>query len=222
MRFPIKHIRPPAAGELNLGLPWRMMIERNDLEQWMSVDEAGKIVQSFFNDHETYPDYDFYSRRRGINKDIPEELWPLILLARNLPEAEALRLSPPAIAGPDGEIRFRDGSIIRVQVTSSLERDGGHLIRKQLRDIGSYATPPRDTLEVVKERLGRILDALMEKEQRYREGTDVLVIREQLISWGDVLEPTLKSRLAEEVSALEPSNYAATYITFNETVYRVR
>ncbi|MFO7680292.1 MAG: hypothetical protein R6X34_09600, partial [Chloroflexota bacterium] len=167
-------------------------------------------------------DYAFYSRRRGINKDIPEELWPLLLLARSLPEAEALRLSPPAIAGPDGEIRSRDGSIIRVQVTSSLERDGGYLIRKQQRDTGSYSTSMRNMLEVVEERLCRILDALMEKEQRYREGTDVLVIQEQSVSWGDVLEPTLKFRLAEEVTALGASNYSATYITFNETVYRVR
>jgi hypothetical protein len=198
------------------------MIERSDLEQWMSVDAAGRIVQTFFDDRETYPDHDFYSRRRGINKDIPEELWPLLLLARSLPEAEALRLAPPAIAGPDGEIRSHDDSVIRVQVTSSLERDGGYLVRQHLRDTGSYATATRDTLEVVEERLCRILDALVEKEQRYREGTDVLVIREQSVSWGNVLEPTLKARLAEEVSALEPSNYSATYVTFNEDVYRLR
>ena len=60
------------------------MIERSDLEQWMSVDEAGAIVESFFRDRQTYPDYDFYTRTRGINKDIPEEWWPLLLLARNL------------------------------------------------------------------------------------------------------------------------------------------
>ena len=64
------------------------MIERSDLEQWMSVDAAGAIVQSFFDDRETYPHHSFYSRSRGINKDIPEELWPLLLLARNLPEAK--------------------------------------------------------------------------------------------------------------------------------------
>jgi hypothetical protein len=199
-----------------------LMIERSDLEQWMSVDAAGRIVQSFFDDRETYPDHDFYSRRRGINKDIPEELWPLLLLARSLPEAEALRLAPPAIAGPDGEIRTRNGSVIRVQVTSSLEREGGYLVRQQLRYTGSYATAARDTLEVVEERFCRILNALVEKEQRYRKGTDVLVIQEQSVSWGDVLEATLKARLAEEVSTLEPSNYSATYITFNEDVYRLR
>jgi hypothetical protein len=198
------------------------MIKRSDLEQWISVDAAGHIVQSFFDDRETYPDHDFYSRSRGLNKDIPEELWPLLLLARSLPEAETLRLAPPAVAGPDGEIRTRDGSVIRVQVTSSLERDGGYLIRQQLRDTGSYTTAARDTLEVVEERLCRILDALAEKEKRYHEGTDVLVILEQSVSWGDVLEPTLKARLAEEVSTLEPSNYSATYITFNEDVYRSR
>ncbi|CAG0932095.1 hypothetical protein TFLX_02455 [Thermoflexales bacterium] len=198
------------------------MIERSDLEQWMSVDAAGRIVQSFFDDRKTYPDHDFYSRHRGINKDIPEELRPLLLLARSLPEAEVLRLAPPAVVGPDGEIRTRDGFVIRVQVTSSLERDGGYLVRQQLRDTGSYTTAARDTLEVVEERLCRILDALTEKEQRYREGTDVLVIREQSVSWGDVLEPTLKARLAEEVSTPEPSNYSATYITFNEDVYRLR
>jgi len=198
------------------------MIERKDLEQWMSVDEVERIVQSFFNDREAYPDHDFYSRRRGINKDIPEELWPLLLLARSLPKAKTLRLAPSAIAGPDGEIRFCDGSIVRVQVTSSLERNGGYLVRQQLRDTGSYATAARDTLEVVEERLCRILDAIIDKERRYRKGTDVLVIREQSVSWGDVLEPTLKARLAEELSTLEPSNYSATYITFNEAVYKVR
>ena len=198
------------------------MIERSDLEQWMSVDAAGAIVQSFFDDHETYPDYSFYSRCRGINKDIPEELWPLLLLARNLLEAEALRLAPPANEGPDGEIRISDGSIIRVQVTSSLERYGGYLVRQQLRVNGSYSTPARNTLEVVEERFRRILDAIVEKEQRYRKGTDVLVIHEQSVSWGDVLEPTLKARLAEKVINSEPSKYSATYIIFNEDVYRLR
>jgi len=199
-----------------------MMIERSDLEQWMSVDAAGAIVQSFFDDHETYPDYSFYSRCRGINKDIPEELWPLLLLARNLLEAEALRLAPPENEGPDGEIRISDGSIIRVQVTSSLERYGGYLVRQQLRVNGSYSTPARNTLEVVEERFRRILDAIVEKEQRYRKGTDVLVIHEQSVSWGDVLEPTLKARLAEKVINSEPSKYSATYIIFNEDVYRLR
>ena len=198
------------------------MIERSDLELWISVDEAGAIVQSFFDDHKTYPDHSFYSRRRGINKDIPEEFWPLLLLARNLPEAEALRLTPPANEGPDGEIRISDGSIIRVQVTSSLERYGGYLVRQQLRVIGSFATAARETLEVVEERLNRILDAIVEKEQRYRKGTDVLVIQEESVSWGDVLEPTLKARLAEKVINSEPSNYSATYIIFNEVVYRLR
>ena len=196
------------------------MIERKYLEQWMSVNEAERIAQSFFGDRETYPDYDFYSRRRGINKDIPEELWPLLLLARSLSEVEALRLTPSAIAGPDGEIRSCDGSVIRVQVTSSLERNGGYLVRHRMRDIGSYATAARDTLEVVEERLGRILDALVDKEQRYRDDTDVLVIREQILPKS--VEPTLKARLAEEVSILEPSNYSATYITFNEAVFKVR
>src|SRR5665811_784163 len=124
------------------------MIERSDLELWISVDEAGAIVQSFFDDHKTYPDHSFYSRRRGINKDIPEEIWPLLLLARNLPEAEALRLTPPANEGPDGEIRISDGFIIRVQVTSSLERNGGHKVRLQLRVKGCYKTAARETLEV--------------------------------------------------------------------------
>jgi len=198
------------------------MIERSDLELWISVDEAGAIVQSFFDDHKTYPDHSFYSRRRGINKDIPEEFWPILLLARNLPEAEALRLTPPANEGPDGEIRISDGSIIRVQVTSSLERNGGHKVRLQLRVKGCYKTAARETLEVVEERLNRILDAIVEKEQRYRKGTDVLVIQEESVSWGDVLEPTLKARLAEKVINSEPSNYSATYIIFNEVVYRLR
>lgn len=198
------------------------MIERSDLELWISVDEAVAIVQSFFYDHKTYPDQSFYSRRRGINKDIPGEYWPLLLLALNLPEAEALRLTPPANEGPDGEIRNSDGSIIRVQVTSSLERNGRYLVRKQLQDIGSYATPLRETLEVVEERLHRILDAILEKEQRYRKGTDVLVIQEESISWGDVLEPTLKARLTEKVINFEPANYSATYIIFNELLYRLR
>jgi hypothetical protein len=199
-----------------------MMIQRSDLEQWMSVDAAGAIAQSFFDDRETYPDHSFYSRDRGINKDIPEELWPLLLLARNLPETEALRLMPSANEGPDGEIRMSDGSIIRVQVTSSLERDGGYLVRKQLRDLGSYATPVRDTIEVVEERFRRIRGAILEKEQRYRKGTDVLVIQEQSVSWGDVLEPTLKARLAEMVINSKPSKYSATYIIFNEDVYRLQ
>ncbi len=96
----------------------------------------------------------------------------------------------------------------------------GYLVRHRMRDIGSYATAARDTLEVVEERLGRILDALVDKEQRYRDDTDVLVIREQILPKS--VEPTLKARLAEEVSILEPSNYSATYITFNEAVFKVR
>lgn len=192
------------------------MIERSDLEHWMSIDEARSIVLSFFDDREIYPDHDFYSRRRGINKDIPEELWPLLLLARNLSEAVALRLTSPAIAGPDGEIQTRNGSVIRVQLTSSLERGNGYLVRQHLRDAGFQITAP----DPVEERLRRILDALLEKEQRYREGTHVLVIRERSVRPG--VESSLKTRLAEAVAALQPSNYSATYITFNEDVYRLR
>jgi hypothetical protein len=44
-----------------------LMIERSDLEQGMSVDAAGRIVQSFFDDRETYPDYGFYGRASGPN-----------------------------------------------------------------------------------------------------------------------------------------------------------
>ena len=55
-----------------------------------------------------------------------------------------------------------------------------------------------------------------------RKGTDVLVIQEQSVSWGDVLERTLKTYLAEKVINFEPSKYSATYIIFNEAVYRLR
>jgi hypothetical protein len=199
-----------------------IMIDRSDLEQWVSVDEAGTIIESFFRDRQTYPDYDFYTRTRGINKDIPGEWWPLLLLARNLPDANALRLAPPAIAGADGAIRMSDGAILRVQVTSSLERDGGYLERLQLRDLGSYTKPACETLEVVEERRHRIINAIVEKEQRYRVGTDVLLVQEQAVSWGDVLESALKAQLAEDISALEHSKYSATYIIFNEDVYRLR
>ena len=74
----------------------------------------------------------------------------------------------------------------------------------------------------MKERLSRILDAVAEKEQRYREGTDVLVIREESVFGCKVLGPTLKAHLASEVSTLEPSRYTATYITFNEEVFKLR
>ena len=77
-------------------------------------------------------------------------------------------------------------------------------------------------LEVVEEMFRRIRDAISEKEHRYRKGTDVLVIQEQSVSWGDVLEPTLKTRLAEMVINFKPSKYSATYIIFNEDVYRLQ
>jgi hypothetical protein len=197
-------------------------IERSELEQWMSVDKAGGLVQAFYKDRETYPDFDFYSRIRGINKDIPEELHPLVLLARSIPEAEELRLAPPASVGPDGEIRTRDGVIVRVQVTSSLERGGEHSLRRELRDTGSYATIARDIKQIADEMLCRILDTIIVKEQRYRKGTDVLLIKEKSVAWSDTLEPMLKDRLAEEISTMDPSNCSATYVIFNETVYQLR
>jgi hypothetical protein len=188
------------------------------LESWIPVAKARELVNGFFDDRITYPDYDFYSRKRGINKDIPEEFYPLLLFAESIPSATSLRLSSDSLSGPDGVVLCEDGSEITVQITMSHERDNGYKIRQSLRDTGTWIGKGRDTNETIAERLGRILEAIKDKETKFRAGTEVLLVVDESISWGDVIDPSLPNALRDAVALLPASKYSATYVIFGTNV----
>ncbi|MEZ4620764.1 MAG: hypothetical protein R2867_35375 [Caldilineaceae bacterium] len=199
------------------------MITRIDFEEWMSLSMAREVVDSFFGDRSTYPDFEFYSRKRGINKDIPEEYYPLLLLGESLPYVERIRLSPDSLPGPDGALLLDDGSMLSVQVTLSYERDDGYAIRKSLRDTGWYTKGVAcDTANVITQRTQRILAAVEDKEAKFRPGTDILLVVDKSISWGDVIDTTLPNSLNKAFKALPVSKYSATYVIFGVDVRRVR
>lgn len=200
------------------------MIERIHLEDWMPLDRARGLVDAFFGDRVTYPNYEFYSRKRGVNKDIPEEYYPLVLLGESLSSVKAVRLSPDSFSGHDGALLLKDESTVCVQVTLSHERDDGCTVRHSLRDTGQYIPDggARDTAEVVEQRKKRILDAIEDKEFKFRAGTEVLLVVDESISWGDVIDPSLPDALEAALNTLPDSKYAATYIIFGSDLRRVR
>jgi hypothetical protein len=199
------------------------VIIRSHLENWIPLADARDLVDRFFEDRATYPDSDFYSRKRGINKDIPEEFYPLLLLAEHLPTAKSLRLSSTSLHGPDGAVLLVDESEITVQVTVSYERSDGYKVRQDLRDHGTWSSKGFiSTEEVIKQRLKRILDSIKDKEANSGAGKDVLLIVDQSISWGTVIDPGLPDALEAALSKLPPSKYSATYVAYGADVRLVR
>lgn len=198
------------------------MIKRNYLENWISIEKARKLVDEFLNDRATYSDYEFYSHKRGINKVILEEFYPLLLFAEFLPSAASLHLSPNSLPGSDGAVLLKDGLEITVQITLSHERSDGYKMRQSLRDNGVWSTKMRNTNEVISERLERIIEAIKDKETNFRVGTLVLLIVDESISWGDMIDPGLPNALEEAIVSLPPSKYSDTYIIFGKDVRQVR
>jgi len=198
------------------------LIERNYLENWISIEKARKLVDEFLNDRTTYSDYSFYSHKRGINKDILEEFYPLLLFAEFLSSTVSLRLSPYSLSGPDGAVLLKDGLEITVQITLSHERSDGYKMRQSLRDTGVWSTKVRNTNEFIAERLNRIIDAIKDKETNFHAGTMVLLVVDESISWGDVIDPGLPNALKETFVSLPPSKYSDTYIIFGKDVRHVR
>jgi hypothetical protein len=198
------------------------MTERSQLQEWISLSDARDLASNFFGDRVTNPDGDFYTRKRGINKDIPEEFYPLLLLAEHVPTAKSIRLLPASIPGPDGAILLADESEVTVQITNSRERRGGHKVRKSLLDHGTWGSEFRDTNDVIKQRLERILDAITDKEANFHAGTHVLLIVENSISWGDVIDPGLPSALGAALPGFPKSKYSATYVAYGSDVRLLR
>jgi hypothetical protein len=143
------------------------MINRSHLENWIPLSDARDLADKFFGDRVAYPDSDFYSKLRGINKDIPEEFYPLLLLAEYLPTAKSMRLSSTSLPGPDGTILLADESEITIQITVSHERSEGYKMRQSLRDNGTWSSGGFATNEVIVKRLERILDAINDKEAKF-------------------------------------------------------
>ena len=187
----------------------------------MSLPDARDLVGEFFGDRAAYPDGDFYSRKRGINKDIPEEFYPLLLLAEHLPTAMRVRLSSSSLPGPDGAILLADKSEIKVQVTVSHERGDGYKMRHSLRDHGAWSSGIFNTNEVLKQRLERIINALKDKEANFRMGTDVLLIVDESITWGDMIDPGLPDALNEALDQLPASKYSAIYVVFGTGIRKL-
>lgn len=202
----------------------RDLIERIHLEDWMPFDKARGLVAAFLGDCVAYPVHGFYSRKRGVNKDIPEEYYPLVLLGESLSSVKAIRLSPDSFSGCDGALLLEDESTVCVQVTLAHERDYGCTVRHSLRDTGQYMPTggARDTMEVVEQRKKRILDAIEDKESKFRAETDVLLVVDESISWGDVIDPALPYALEAALNRLPASKYAATYVLFGSDMRKVR
>jgi hypothetical protein len=198
------------------------VIKRSQVERWVSLSDARTLVEQFLSDHNTYPDSDYYSRKRGINKDIPEEFLPLLLLAEHLPTAKSVRLSTLSVPGPDGAILLADGSEIAVQITVSHERSDGYKIRHSLRDNGIWCSKARATDDIIQQRVERIIEAIKEKENNIRTGTDVLLIVDESISWGDVLGQGLPKALSAALGQLPASKYSATFVIYGKDVRQIR
>lgn len=198
------------------------MINRSSLENWILLSDASNLVDEFFGDRITYPDSDFYSRKRGVNQVIPEEFYPLLLLAKHLPTATSVRLSPNSLSGPDGAILLEDESEITIQVTMSHERSDGYKIRQSLRDYGTWSSKVFNTNDVIKQRLERILDAIKDKEANFHAGTDMLLIVDESISWGDIIDPGLPDALEIALGQFPKSSYSAIYVAFGKDVRQVR
>ena len=200
------------------------MIERCDLEDWLPLDKARELVDAFSGDPSTYPDYEFFSHNRGVYKDISEEYIPLLLLSESLPHVQALRLSTDSFPGHDGVLLLDDESTISVQVTVSQEHDDGYKARHSLRDIGEYIPDggAGDTQGVIAQRTQRILDAIQDKESKFRAGTNVLLVVDESISWGDVIDPGLPDALDVALHMMPGSKYASTYVIFGTDVRKVR
>ena len=80
----------------------------------------------------------------------------------------------------------------------------------------------RDTASVIAQRTQRILAAVEDKEMKFRPGTDILLVADDSISWGDVIDPGLPNALNEAFEVLPDSKYTATYVLFGEDVRRMR
>jgi hypothetical protein len=198
------------------------MITRTHLENWMSLPDARNLVNKFFGNRDTYPDYDFYSRKRGINKDIPEEFYPLLMLAERLPTAVSIRLSPSSLSGPDGAILLKDKSEITVQVTVSYERSDTFKIRHYLRDHGTWSSGVFSPKDVIKQRLERIINSVKDKEINFRQGTDVLLIVEQSTKWADRFDLDLHEEVGAAFDQLPTSKYSAIYVVYGTDIRKLR
>jgi hypothetical protein len=194
------------------------LIERNHLESWVPIEKARKLVDEFIDDRVTYPDYEFYSHKRGINKDILEEFRPLLLFSESLSSATSIRLSPESLPGPDGAILLKDGTEIAVQITLSHERNDGYKERLTLRDNSQLSKRGLTINGDIAERLARIIEAIKDKEANFRAGTEVLLVVDDSTKW----VPGLPNELEEAIVSLPPSKYSATYIIFREDVRQVR
>lgn len=198
------------------------MIKRSQLENWISITKARKLVDDFFDDQITYPDNDLYSRNHGIYKVIPEEFYPLLLLAETLSSAKKLRLAPDSLPGPDGTILLKDKSEITVQITMSHERSKGYYKKRHnLRDKGFHVNEGKKTNDIFIERLKRIIEAIKDKESKFYKGTDVLLIVDESISWGDKIDPSLPNAVKNAVTLLPPSNYSAIYVIYGRDIRKI-
>jgi len=198
------------------------MIIREDLEKWNSVNDARKLVETYFNDKNTYPDKPFYSRKRGIYKDIPEEYHSLVVLAEHIKDAYKLRLLPSNNQGADGEIRLTNQDLLSIQITNSHENKKSHLKRKTIDKKGVYCDNKAVAIEkIIKERLRRIWTAIEKKNFKDHSGTDILLIQEESIAWSSELKVRLKNKLKTKILKNSPSQFKAIYINFYETPFRL-
>lgn len=173
------------------------MLQRTDLEVARTGQEMRTLLDSVAKDTVTYPDKDVHLRR-GILKVLLEEYEPLAILATTMACVSSARLLDQSNAGPDAVVSFVGPTIdqqLRVQITvadqghqEALSRElisQGQMVfynrakhrdpndRTKIHEYGPVLTTPRARAE---RHAQRITEAFQRKVEKYRNGTDALVI----------------------------------------------
>jgi hypothetical protein len=213
-------------------------VTRDTLESPLPLRQAEYLLNEFFNDHNLYPDDEFYMRK-GICKVLADEFHPLVRLAQSFWGVRSVFLLPQSNPGPDAKITFWWRKAAMVQITCSTEDYNNALEREQLfykgslllhqqwkrdkktRSIvpnGKYAFEPSVDVQV---RVDRILKAIYEKERKYYSGTAILLIHEDSANLEYLQEGRLHEQVRDRVSTSK-SLYRRIYVNYGDNIRRVK
>lgn len=211
-------------------------VSRADLELSVLVRDAAEVVRAFLEDDHDYPYVDFIMRN-GISKVLAEEYLALVRVAEVTAGARAVRLLHASNTGPDGEIEFDSGEVWRIQITCSHEGYETALAREQMRDgeitgsgpkhrdkvTGAVVYTPEgfDTKDGIAARVDRITAGVRNKESKYRQGTDTLIVQDAPDGIDYLQEGRLRDLVKHAVHELGPSRYERIFVVYGQTPDRI-
>lgn len=210
------------------------MHNRSELEKCRTLEEMQEIINTFEDNYSEYPTKEVLYRT-GVAKDIIEEYIPLFLLVKNLQYVKFACLASESNPGPDALILFEDGSQASVQITCAGENKKTSLQRKLLKDgqivfpnqlifrDGNedeiikngrvLTTPDKNTTLAILE----ILHAIDKKTEKYREGTQYLLIS---LSRAEItMTKDWKQKLCSVLSKITNLPYDRIYVATNKTCF---